>query len=178
MKRLEDIVKQNREDFDSEVPSDLLWNSIQANLQKKQNKTSWKPYVAAASIMLFISFTWIIANHKLNSNVEYSSTDLPVEVKEAQVQFTSLIEIKRNELNQYRNTNPELVKDFEFQLLELQKNYTQLLPQLKDDNKKDIILQAVIENLQMQVEVLNQQINIISQLKQHKNNETDEIVPL
>lgn len=178
MKRLEDIVKQNREDFDTEVPSDLLWNSIQANLQKKQNKTSWKPYVAAASIMLFISFTWIIANHKLNSNVEYSSTDLPVEVKEAQVQFTSLIEIKRNELNQYRNTNPELVKDFEFQLLELQKNYTQLLPQLKDDNKKDIILQAVIENLQMQVEVLNQQINIISQLKQHKNNETDEIVPL
>ncbi len=178
MKRLEDIVKQNREDFDSEVPSELLWNSIQANLQKKQNKTSWKPYVAAASIMLFISFTWIIANHKLNSNVEYSSTDLPVEVKEAQVQFTSLIEIKRNELNQYRNTNPELVKDFEFQLLELQKNYTQLLPQLKDDNKKDIILQAVIENLQMQVEVLNQQINIISQLKQHKNNETDEIVPL
>ena len=178
MKRLEDIVKQNREDFDSEVPSELLWNSIQANLQKKQNKTSWKPYVAAASIMLFISFTWIIANHKLNSNVEYSSTDLPVEVKDAQVQFTSLIEIKRNELNQYRNTNPELVKDFEFQLLELQKNYTQLLPQLKDDNKKDIILQAVIENLQMQVEVLNQQINIISQLKQHKNNETDEIVPL
>lgn len=178
MRSLEDIVKQNRMDFDTEVPSDLLWNSIHTKLEQKRNRNTWKPYVAAASIMLFISFTWIIANHKLNSNVEYSSTDLPVEVKEAQVQFTSLIEIKRNELNQYRNTNPELVKDFEYQLLELQKNYALLLPQLKDENKKDIVLQAVIENLQMQVEVLNQQINIISQLKQHKNNETDEIVPL
>jgi len=177
MKRLEDIINQNREVFDTEVPSEMVWHSLHSKLQKKQNRFSWKPYVAAASVMLFISFTWLIANHKLNNKEEYYSNDIPQEVKEAQVQFTSLIELKRNELNQYKSTNPTLVKDFEHQLLELQKNYTQLIPQLRDENKKEIILQAVIDNLQMQVEVLNQQIEIISQLKQHQN-ESDEIVPL
>lgn len=178
MNRLEDFIKEHKEEFDTEIPSDRIWLSIEAKLQKKQKKLVWKPYLAAASVMFFISFTWIIANHKLNANSDYAKSEIPLEVKEAQVQFSSLIEIKRNELNQYRKSNPDLVSEFEHQLVELQKNYALLLPQLKDENKKDIILQAVIENLQMQVDVLNQQIEIINQLKQQNTNETDKIVPL
>ena len=178
MNRLEDFIKDHKNDFDTEIPSDRIWLSIDAKLQKKQKKLVWKPYLAAASVMFFISFTWIVANHKLNSKSDYVKNEIPQEVKEAQVQFASLIEIKRNELNQYRKSNPDLISEFEYQLVELQKNYALLLPQLKDENKKDIILQAVIENLQMQVDILNQQIEIINQLKQQNTNETDKIVPL
>ncbi len=178
MNRLEDFIKEHKEEFDAEIPSDRIWLSIEAKLHNRQRELLWKPYVAAASVMLFISFTWIIANHKLNANSEFVKSEIPLEVKEAQVQFSSLIEIKRNELNQYRNSNPDLISEFEHQLVELQKNYAILLPQLKDENKKDIILQAVIENLQMQVDILNQQIEIINQLKQQNTNETDKIVPL
>lgn len=177
MNKLEEIIKQNREEFDTEIPSEMLWNSIHAKLQKQKNGFSWKPYAAAASIMLFIAFTWLIANHKFNGPDLNSTSSIPAEIKEAQVQFASLIELKRNELNQYKATNPSLIKDFEYQLIELQKNYATLLPQLKDENKRDLVLQAVIENLQMQVNILNQQIEIINQLKTSKN-ETEEIVPL
>lgn len=177
MKNIEDFIRENREEFNADVPSEKVWNAISNKLNSQKNKFSWKPYMAAASIMLFISLTWIIANHKFNGDSQTTASNIPIEVQEAQVQFSSLIEIKRNELNQYRSTNPELIKDFEHQLIELQKNYKALLPQLNDVNKKDIVLQAVIENLQMQVNVLNQQIEIINQLKNPKN-ETEEIVPL
>ena len=113
---------------------------------------------------------------KLNKNEALPST-VSEEVQDAQVQFSSLIEIKRNELKQYKKDNPELVRDFEHQLVELQLNYKQLLPQLKDEKKRDVVLQAVIDNLQMQVEILNQQIEIVKQYKKPKN-DTEEIVPL
>lgn len=180
MKKLEDIINENRDAFDTEMPSPQVWNSISAKLQKKQSKFSWKPYMAAASIMFFITCTWIIANHQLDINnskiAETDPTSLPIEVQDAQVQFSSLIEIKRNEINQYKKSNPALVSDFEKQLSELQSNYSTLIPQLHDENKKDVVLQALIENLQMQVAILNQQIEIIRQLKE--KNDAKEIVRL
>lgn len=177
MKNIEDFIRENKEEFNVDFPSDRVWNNISNKLNTQKSKFSWKPYMAAASIMLFISLTWIIANQKFNGNTAATSNNIPSEIQEAQIQFASLIEIKRNELSQYKSTNPELVRDFEYQLVELQRNYKALLPQLNDANKKDIVLQAVIENLQMQVNVLNQQIEIINQLK-NKRNETEEIVPL
>ncbi len=174
---IEKFIKENRAKFDTEVPSEQVWNSISSRLNKNTKKHSWKPYMAAASIMLFITCTWLIANHKLDQNANLNENNVDATVLEAQVEFTSLIEIKRNELNQYKKDNPELINDFERQLIELQVSYKQLLPQLKDEKKRDVVLQAVIDNLQMQVEILNQQIDIVKQYKQPKN-DTEEIVPL
>lgn len=178
MKRIEEVITQNREDFDTELPSEMLWNTIQFRLQKKQQRNSWKPYLAAASVMLFISFTWLIENTKLNEKSDNTVNNLPAEVTEAQAEFTSLIEIKKNELIQRKSENPELVNDFEHQLIELQKNYYSLLPQLKDHDKKDYVLQAVIENLQLQVDILNRQLEILNQIKNNSNNEKNNYIQL
>ena len=174
---IEKLIRENRADFDSEIPSEKVWSSISKNLQSKKKKFSWKPYMAAASVMLFITCAWLVANKKFDASSINTDNNISAEVQEAQIQFSSLIEIKRNELNQYKKDNPELVSDFERQLVELQVNYKQLLPQLKDEKKRDVVLQAVIDNLQMQVEILNQQIEIIKQYKKPKN-DTEEIVPL
>lgn len=174
---LEKFIKEHRADFDTEIPSERVWNSISSKLTKKQKQFVWKPYVAAASVMLFLAFTWIVADIKLSNRNNTEQETVSDEVQQAQIQFSSLIELKRNELNRYRKDNPELISDFEHQLVELQASYHQLLPQLKDEKKRDIVLQAVIENLQMQVDILNQQLEIIKQYKEPKN-DTEEIVPL
>jgi hypothetical protein len=97
-------------------------------------------------------------------------------VLEAQTQFSSLIEIKRSELNQYKNAQPELINELNKQLKDLQMNYNSLLPQLKDENKKDLIVQALIENLQLQLEVLNRSLEIVQNLK--NENHEKEVVQL
>lgn len=177
MKSLEELIIDNRTAFDEELPSTLKWETIQSKLQAKQKRNVWKPYMAAASIMLFMSLTWIVADRKLSSRYELESSQEQTEVQDAQVQFTALIEIKKNELHQYKNKYPELVNDFDKQLVELQNNYKSLLPLLRDKNKRDIVLQSVIENLQLQVNVLNQQIEIIKQYKTQKN-ESKKVVQL
>lgn len=177
MKRLEDIIRENKAAFDEELPSELKWEHIQTKLQTKQKRNVWKPYMAAASIMLFMALTWIVADRKLSSRYENESAQVQEEVQDAQVQFTALIEIKKNELHQYKSKYPELINDFDKQLVELQNNYKSLLPLLKDNNKRDIVLQSVIENLQLQVNILNQQIEIIKQYKTQKN-ESKKVVQL
>ncbi len=174
---LEKFIKEHRAEFDTEIPSEKVWNSISSKLNKKQKSYAWKPYVAAASVMFFLAFTWILADFKLSSRTMSEDDKVSAEVQHAQIQFSSLIELKRNELNSYRKDNPALVSDFERQLIELQSSYHQLLPQLKDEKKRDVVLQAVIENLQMQVDILNQQLEIIKQYNEPKN-DTEEIVPL
>ncbi len=174
---LEKYIKENIADFDTEIPSEKVWNAISSKLNKKQKQFVWKPYVAAASVMLFLAATWLLADIKLSNKTINEDEVISAEVQQAQVQFSSLIEIKRNELNRYKKDNPALVSDFEHQLVELQTSYHQLLPQLRDEKKRDVVLQAVIENLQMQVDILNQQLEIIKQYKEPKN-DTEEIVPL
>lgn len=175
---LEKIIKEYRNEFDSETPSEEVWNSISDKLQRKNRKTNWKPYLAAASVMLFISLTWITTNYKFQPKHEMEFSAIPSEVSEAQVQFASIIEIKKNEIKQYKSVNPLLVKDFENQLIELQKNYHLLLPQLKDHDKKDYVLQAVIENLQLQVEILNKQLEILNKIKNTSKNEKNNFIQL
>ena len=87
------------------------------------------------------------------------------EVLNAQAQFSSLIELKKSEINQYKNSQPDLVKEMNVQLADLQRNYNLLIPQLKDENKKEIIVQALIENLQLQLEILNRSLEIVQNLK-------------
>ncbi len=174
---LEKFIKEHKADFDTEIPSEKVWNSIASKLNKKHKQFVWKPYVAAASVMLFLASTWLLADIKLSNKAVNEDDLISAELQQAQIQFSSLIELKRNELNRYRKDNPELISDFEHQLVELQANYHQLLPQLKDEKKRDIVLQAVIENLQIQVDILNQQLEIIKQYKEPKN-DTEEIVPL
>lgn len=175
---IEKIIQEHRNDFDSEIPSEKVWISISEKLAKKSKKNNWKPYVAAASIMFFISLTWLSINNNFNNKSEDIAVSIPEEVKEAQVQFASIIELKKNEIKQYKSANPLLVKDFETQLVELQKNYYMLLPQLKDHDKKDYVMQAVIENLQLQVDILNKQLEILTQIKNTTKNEKNTYIQL
>ena len=175
---IEKFIQEHRNDFDLEIPSEKVWNSISEKLAKNSKKNNWKPYVAAACIMFFISLTWLSINNNFSSKSENITASIPEEVKEAQVQFASIIELKKNEIKQYKSSIPLLVNDFESQLVELQKNYYMLLPQLKDHDKKDYVMQAVIENLQLQVDILNKQLEILTQIKNTTKNEKNNYIQL
>ena len=53
-----------------------------------------------------------------------------------------------------------------------------LLPQLKNNDKKAYVMQAVIENLQLQVDILNKQLEILTQIKNTTKNEKNNYIQL
>lgn len=172
---LERFIRDNKSEFDEDIQSDKMWIEIEENLKAKKIRSRMRSISVAASILLLFASSMFLFQLK-NNDVSNTDEIINQEVLDAQSQFSSLIEIKRSELNQYKNSQPELINELNKQLQDLQNNYKLLLPQLKDENKKDLIVQALIENLQLQLEVLNRSLEIVQSLK--NENHEKEVVQL
>lgn len=172
---IEKFIIANKSEFDDDTPSDQMWQQIELNLKMKRKKNRIRSISVAASLLILFASSMFLFQLKNDNSI---NTDKVVnqEVLDAQTQFSSLIEIKRSELNQYKNAQPELINELNKQLKDLQLNYNALLPQLKDENKKDLIVQALIENLQLQLEVLNRSLEIVQNL--NNQNHEKEVVQL
>jgi len=85
------------------------------------------------------------------------------------VQFTQLIEIKQNELKEIEKENPNLYKMFVADINKLDSSYNALKKELPENPNREQLLEAMIENLRLQTEILNQQLSIINQIKASKS---------
>ena len=84
--------------------------------------------------------------------------------------FTQLIELKQQELEQLGKDNPDLYKQFMSDINKLDSSYNALKRELPNNPNREQLLEAMIQNLQLQTGLLNQQLQIIQKIKQEKNN--------
>lgn len=172
---IDKFISDNKLEFEIEAPADKIWLEIENKLRTKRKKNVFRSLSVAASLLIIFASSMFFVQMKKDVNANADEI-VNTEVINAQIQFSSLIEIKRSEINQYKNSQPELVAELDNQLKDLQANYNLLVPQLKDENKKEIIVQALIENLQMQLEILNRSLEIVQNLS--KENHEKEVVQL
>lgn len=85
------------------------------------------------------------------------------------VQFTQLIELKQNELKEIEKENPNLYRMFVADINKLDSSYNALKKELPENPNREQLLEAMIENLRLQTEILNQQLSIINQIKASKS---------
>ncbi len=172
---LEKFISENRSQFDVHEPREGLWAGVEKELVHKKQNHQKRIWMVAASLIIIMVASVIVLRFTRNdshSNVAIENNSAAIsdpQIEEAQAYYASLIEVKRNEINQYRKTQPQLVKEFDTQLQELNLMYKELVPQVKDKNKKEIVLQALITNLQLQLQILNKQLEIVQQVNVRKN---------
>jgi len=185
-KRLEDFVKTNREEFDEMEPSADLWSRIEKELpaqyqepKKREIKTFSLGFVmrvaATVIVVMGIGFAAYLRSTK-KEGIDFAAIN-PVYAQQ-QIQYTSLIETKRTELKSIAKTDPALYKEFSLQIAKMDSTYKQLNSDLATSPNQERVLHAMIRNLQIQTEVLNQQLNVIeqfNQMKKEQNNETKNI---
>jgi phage shock protein A len=81
--------------------------------------------------------------------------------------------LKQNELRQIEKDQPELYRQFVSDITQLDSSYNSLKKELPANPNREQLLEAMIQNLQLQTELLNQQLRIIKQIKQAKNKSHD-----
>jgi len=82
--------------------------------------------------------------------------------------YAKLIEIKHNELKKIEKDEPLLYKKFSGDVYKLDSVYHSLQKQLPKNSNREQLLEAMIQNLQLQIGLLNHQLNIIKQINQSK----------
>ncbi len=189
--RLEDFVNSNRDAFDNEAPTDQVWNSIQGRLNPglatqpaaKVVRLGWIKWAAAAAVILVTGTILFIRNEGKKPAETASIAQTPVqppaissndsallnEINPAYAKevyhFTQLIELKQSELKQIEKDNPVLYKQFLGDINKLDSSYNSLKQQLPANPNREQLLEAMISNLQLQMDLLNQQLQIIQQIR-------------
>lgn len=196
-KRIEKFIQDHRAEFDSEEPSPMIWQKLEKELIPAAGKAKVVPikssismvvlrWSAAAAILLLagLGVYHLVVQPKNNgvdgpqvakqTTAEGSPKDAellkdinPTYAKEV-YHFTQLIELKQSELKQLEKDNPALYKQFTCDINRLDSSYITLKKELPNNPNREQLLEAMIQNLRLQTELLNQQLQIIQQIKQSK----------
>jgi hypothetical protein len=188
--KLERFVRDNREDFDVFEPRADLWKDLEKGLGHKERPLWQRPlglgwsgsnasrrmvWQIAATVLLMLGLGgfWYV-------NQKYGMTDQPdmmafnpTYARTVQ-QYTRLIEDKRGELKTVLESNPALYQQFAADLDRLEKTYQNLKQELPKTPNQEMMIQAMVQNLKTQIDLLNQQLMIIQRIKQ-QNNETNKL---
>lgn len=177
---LEYFIQEHRDQFDSEVPDAKILKYINTvkTKKKKINFTEFSIRQIAASTIIFLSGISIILlmqmkdpkiNRHHDNNAEQINLNEESNDQNDIHKMVQIIQIKQSQLKEIENANPSLYRNFTNDLKKLDTYYNKLQDELKINPNKEQILEAMIQNLQLQQEVLNKQLQIIQNLKQTKN---------
>ena len=181
--RLENFIRDHRDEFDGNEPDPLLWKKLQQQLNsgdgdKKIYRLAimrWTAIAAAAILVTFGVFYFankpdqnnLVARNsaaQMNDIITAINPDYAKEV----YHFTELIELKQTELKKVEKEQPALYKEFVGDITALDSSYNALKKELPQNPNREQLLEAMIENLRLQTDLLNHQLLIIKKIKQAK----------
>jgi len=188
---LEKFIRKNRGDFDDAGPSGKVWKNIERSLPVKKDGKHFTirdiyKWSAAAAIF-FIALTSIYflfikktpgndpektstvrtgaqENSSRLDNFNSISIEYAAEFKEA----TQAVEERQKELRTAIANDPALYRKFQQDLNILDSSYRLLREQASQSVNGDVIIKAMIQNLQLQSELLGRQLMIIHEYKTTK----------
>ena len=185
--RLENFIRENKRDFDQFEPPAALWDKIEKRLEenrinpvspvKKEKvvRLSFLLKMAASIIIVLCAGLWVY-QYQIRESADLSNID--PQLAKQQVHYATLIEIKRSELKRIEKEEPQLYSEFSAEIRKMDASYQILKNDLPRSPNQEETVKAMIRNLMIQTELLNQQLNIIQQInkvkKEHKN-ETQQI---
>jgi hypothetical protein len=194
-KNLEQFMRDHREEFDTDEPGAQVWKKLEQELtppkqeakvvsiKKSLGMTILRWSAAAAILVLAGLGVYHLVNPKPVTNGPVATVDQQAPaVKEEDVMqninptyakevyhFTQLIELKQSELKQIEKDQPELYHQFVGDVNKLDSSYNALKKELPSNPDPEQLLEAMIQNLRLQTDLLNQQLSIIKQIKDAKN---------
>lgn len=175
---IEKFIKANREKFDSYEPSNDLWAKIENRLENQPKKGriaslfgGFRGLKIAASILILITIGYTAYRNHAVEIIEEHPSEFAISPAYATqlASYTSMIGDKQKELQKLINNDPQISKQFEAELKELNENYQHLRAELPKNPNQEDVLKAMIENLQWQTDLLNQQLSILQKIKELKN---------
>lgn len=157
--QLEKFIMENRSAFDEAEPSEKLWTKIDQKLERKKPGMSviWK--VAA---VLFLVSTIVLLLDK-NSSGDPSGPTMSQEFVDAEDYYVTLIN-QRKQLIRDKLT-PEEEKTFLTEINDLDAMYLELKKTYQTNASSERVVDAMINNLQLRLQILNLQLEILENIK-------------
>lgn len=170
---LKDFMAENRRDFDDELPGMHNWSAVEKRLSLTENKKPRIRYGWAAAIIFLLCSSvalYMVLNKKGNNENRTADTSVaddfekwPAEFAAKAKSYYETIEERQQQLHRLSKQEPALVNQFSGDLAALDSAYQILHRQASQTPGSEVIIKAMIQNLQLQAELLSRQLQIINQ---------------
>jgi len=155
------FIDQNQTDFDTDLPSDDLWNKIEEGLEGKKKKSNNWIWMAAASVILILTITFFNRQFLTNNDESIEVVEkedsiantvivlVDQESQEIESYYASQVEDKITELQEYPEAE-ELLEE----VAELKEEFELLKTEMGTGVDRATILEAMIENYRLRLLIL------------------------
>lgn len=171
MGNIEKFILENRKSFDDALPPERIWENIEKSIdeedkfKKRQKRLAIRTFISIAALLVMICTAAILLyKTRENNKQDYSRVD-PILAKQ-QVEYASQIDEKKEALTAMAVNDPQLYQEFSDVINKMQVSYRQLKNEYSQSPNKELTLEAMISNLQMQIQVLNQQLEVLNYIRQ------------
>jgi len=167
--KMEDFIRQNRNAFDDKEPSEKVWRNIGASLSfgKKSIFNSVALWRAAAIIFFALSVYLIIPKNEKSTRVAAVSAK---EFNDVESFYTQQISNKVKLINDFQKN--EGLNGFTHDFQQLEAMYLVLKEQM-NVSPSDKVKDALVLNLLVRIDLLNQQLHSLEKETQPKSERTD-----
>lgn len=177
---LEKFIKERREQFDSAEPRPDLWIDIANdinNAHKQKSLTRSFTIWRVAAVMLVLVTSWLVVD-KVMQKQSPAEIIISQDLQDAEAFYFSLITQKQQEVIKL-SEDLNIGNAFANEINKLDSTYNILKDNLRYGSQEDVA-DAMILNLQLRIDILNQQLNIIQAIERSKSqkNKEDETIRL
>jgi hypothetical protein len=172
--RLEEFVKQHREQFDLHEPDPSIWlkiNPAGIPLKRERGSLRWLR-VAASLAIIFAGFAaGIYFLSGGNAEQDLYSSELYQEIRETENYYNHMVSERYRELETYLVSDPAAMEMLDADMEELDQVYEELKEDLKDNASNPEVIEAMILNYRVKLEILE---DLLNQLKQKENQDEED----
>jgi hypothetical protein len=167
--RLEEFVKQHREQFDQHEPDPSIWLKINPGNQvvaKERRPMRWLR-IAAAVAMIFAGSTagiYFLTGEGIEA--DRHSSELYLDILETEQYYSQIVSDRYKELKPFLVSNPGAKEMLSTDMEELDEVYEELKEDLKDNASNPEVVEAMILNYRVKLEILE---DLLIQLKEKEN---------
>lgn len=167
MDRLEEYIKKNKEDLDVYNPSPASWRRIRRGLNSRKQPV-WLWISVAASVAVLIATSVIFyqigkggSESKITSDSSLNNGSQ--QLKEAEAYYNKQIKILYHEAVPLLTGNPELERELNNDLTQIDSIYTSLRKDLRDNVANQEVVEALIQNYLIRIEILEEMLTILKE---------------
>ncbi|MDX2431870.1 MAG: hypothetical protein QNK35_13115 [Bacteroides sp.] len=167
--RLEDFVRQHREEFDLREPDPSVWlkiNPANAPVVKSQRPLRWLRVAAVIAVIFAGSSVGIHYLTGGNSEADLYSEQIYMEMQETEAFYTRMVSERYKELKPFLASDPMANEMLTSDLEELDQVYLDLKNDLKDNVSNPEVIEAMVLNYRIKLEILE---DLLNQLKEKEN---------
>lgn len=167
--RLEDFVRQHREEFDLREPDPSVWlkiNPASAPVVKEKRPMRWLRIAAAIAVIFAGSSAGIYFLTGGSNESDLYSQELYMEMQETEAFYTMMVRDRYEELKPYLASDPVANEMLSADMEELDEVYHELKNDLKDNISNPEVIEAMVLNYRIKLEILE---DLLNQLKEKEN---------